>query len=122
MTQFAVTPEKNLLLQKKMAELNIKEEDLLEQFIKGSGKGGQKINKTSSTVYIKHIPTGIEVRSSKERSQSVNRFLARRLLVEKIEMSLSGKESPAQKKVNKLKKQKQKRKKRTALKLQKDDS
>jgi len=90
MPTFAVSEEKNKWLKEKMESLNIREEDILEKFIRSSGKGGQKVNKTSSCVYIKHIPTGIEIKRMKDRSQSINRFLARRELIERIER-LSGK-------------------------------
>ena len=90
MPTFAVSEEKNKWLKEKMESLGIREEDILEKFIRSSGKGGQKVNKTATCVYIKHIPTGIEVKCMKDRSQSINRFLARRELVERIER-LSGK-------------------------------
>lgn len=85
MIPFAVSEEKNKLLRKKMDELGIREADIDEKFIRSSGKGGQHVNKTSTCVYLKHIPTGIEVKCMRDRSQSVNRFLARRELLEKIE-------------------------------------
>ncbi|MBI5875185.1 MAG: peptide chain release factor-like protein [Deltaproteobacteria bacterium] len=115
MSTFAVSEEKNKWLKEKMESLNIREEDILEKFIRSSGKGGQKVNKTSTCVYIKHIPTGIEVKCMKDRSQSINRFLARRELVERIER-LSGKLTNEDIKRLKTKKQKQKRQKRAVLK------
>ena len=115
MPTFAVSEEKNKWLKEKMESLNIREEDILEKFIRSSGKGGQKVNKTSSCVYIKHIPTGIEIKCMKDRSQSINRFLARRELIERIER-LSGKLTNEDIKRLKAKKQKQKRQKRAALK------
>ena len=115
MPTFAVSEEKNKWLKEKMESLNIREEDILEKFIRSSGKGGQKVNKTSSCVYIKHIPTGIEIKRMKDRSQSIHRFLARRELIERIER-LSGKLTNEDIKRLKAKKQKQKRQKRAALK------
>lgn len=115
MSIFAVSEEKNRWLKEKMESLNIREEDIEEKFIRSSGKGGQKVNKTASCVYIKHIPTGIEVKCMKERSQSINRFLARRELVERIER-LSGALTDEDIKRLKAKKQKQKRQKRARLK------
>ena len=71
-------------LNARMRSLRIREEDLEETFIRGTGAGGQKINKTSSTVVLRHVPTGIEVRCQRERSQSQNRVLAREELCERI--------------------------------------
>jgi len=82
---FNVTHEKEKMLQDKMEALCIKETDIIERFIRSQGHGGQKVNKTSTCVYLKHIPTGIEVKCQKERSQSLNRFLARRILMNKIQ-------------------------------------
>ncbi|MEI8356729.1 MAG: peptide chain release factor-like protein [Deltaproteobacteria bacterium] len=98
-----------------MKSLDLREEDIEEKFIHSSGKGGQHVNKTSTCVYLKHLPTGLEVKCMKERSQSVNRFLARRELVEKIE-SLSGIRTLHEIRDEKLRKQKAKRKKRAAVK------
>ena len=121
MSTFAVSEEKNRWLKEKMESLNIREQDILEKFIRSSGKGGQKVNKTSSCVYIKHIPTGIEIKCMKDRSQSINRFLARRELVERIER-LSGKLTTDDIKKLKKKKQKSKRQKRAREKYQAGDT
>ena len=75
MTAFNVTPRKEKNLQDKMQRFGIKESDLIEKFIRSSGRGGQHVNKASTCVYLKHKPTGIEVKCSRERSQSLNRFL-----------------------------------------------
>jgi peptide chain release factor len=75
-------------LTKRMRKLGIRDEDLEETFIRGTGAGGQKINKTSSTVVLRHLPTGLEVRCQKERSQSQNRMVARQELVDKLESKL----------------------------------
>jgi len=118
---FAVNEAKNRWLLEKMQALGIREEDIEEKFIRSSGKGGQHVNKTSTCVYLKHLPTGMEVKCMKERSQSVNRFLARRELVEKIE-ALSGVVSARESKEDKLRKQKAKRKKRAATKYDSTES
>ncbi|KJU82407.1 peptidyl-tRNA hydrolase-like protein [Candidatus Magnetobacterium bavaricum] len=114
---FAVSPAKNAALKEKMNVLNIRESDIEESFIRSSGNGGQKVNKTASCVYLKHTPTGTEVKCMKDRSQSINRFLARRLLVEKIERLLKGEDSVIERKFQKIRKQKSKRKKRALARL-----
>jgi protein subunit release factor B len=118
--QAAVSRIKKQALTKKMVSLGIRETDLEEKFIRSSGKGGQKVNKTSSCVYLKHKPTGIEVKCQKERSQSLNRFLARRILVNKIEQLILGKKSAEQKRIAKIRRQKRKRSKRAKEKILKD--
>lgn len=75
-------------LAQRMRRLGIHEEDLEETFIRGTGAGGQKINKTSSTVVLVHRPTGLEVRCQRERSQAQNRLLARQELCNKLEGKL----------------------------------
>ena len=115
MTRFAVNEGKNQWLKERMEALRIPEKDLEETFVRSSGKGGQKVNKTSSCVFLKHLPTGIEVKCMRERSQSVNRYLARRELVERIE-KLSGYETAKDIRGEKIRKQKRKRTKRSRLK------
>jgi len=115
MIRFPVGEEKNQWLKKKMEALGIREEDIEEKFIRSSGSGGQKVNKTSTCVYLRHIHTGIEVKCMKERSQSLNRFLARRELVEKIS-KVSGQITSEDIKMGKIRRQKAKRKKRARLK------
>jgi len=115
MADFAVSPEKNRWLKERMASLGVKEEDLEERFIHASGKGGQHVNKSSSCVYLKHLPTGIEVKCMEERSQSLNRFLARRYLLEKIEEA-AGVPTKKSAKEEKLKRQKARRKRRSSAK------
>ena len=101
----------------KAGELKVFPWDIVEHFVRGSGKGGQKINKTSSCVLLKHIPTGIEVRCQKHREQSKNRLSAYKLLLLKIEEKIMGARSERAKKIFKLKKQKQKRSKRAKEKM-----
>jgi protein subunit release factor B len=84
MLVFAVSEEKNRQLIKLMAAAGLQEKDLDERFVRSSGAGGQHVNKSATCVYIRHIPTGIEVKCMRDRSQSVNRFLARRELAEKL--------------------------------------
>ena len=89
--KFGVNIQKEKALQEKMEELGVREQDLVEKFIRSSGPGGQKTNKVATCVYLKHIPSGIEVKVQRERSQTLNRFLARRLIVEKIETDIQHK-------------------------------
>ncbi len=113
--KFPVRPEKVRELYEQMHRLSILEEDLEETFIRCSGRGGQKVNKTSSGVRLYHRSTGLEVKCTKERSQSLNRFFARRMLVEKImekiEAGTSGM-SQGEIKAARIRKQKQKRRAR----------
>ena len=115
-----VNPSKEELLLSRMKKLGIYEKDIIEKFIRSSGKGGQHVNKASTCVYLKHIPTGIDVKVMRERSQSLNRFLARRLLTDKIEEMIKGKESKRQQEIEKLKRQKRKRSKRAKEKMLKN--
>jgi len=117
MINFPVREEKVEWLIKRMDALGVYEKDIEEKFIRSSGKGGQKINKVSTCVYLKHLPTGIEVKCMKERSQALNRFLARRELIRRIE-KLSGGISSEDIKMRKNKRQKLKRKKRAKLKYE----
>lgn len=104
-------------LENRMRELHIFESDLIEKFILGSGSGGQKINKTSSCVYLKHIPTDIEIKCQKDRSREMNRFYARRELCDRIEEKLFQEKSRKQQQIEKLRRQKRKRSKRAQEKI-----
>jgi protein subunit release factor B len=104
-------------LHKKMEELGIREEDLIEKFILGSGSGGQKINKTSSCVYLKHIPTGIEVKCQEERSRELNRFLARRKLVEEMDRRVNNAKTKKVKEEEKIRRQKRRKSRRQKQKM-----
>ena len=105
----SLSKEKNDELAARMERLGIREEDLLEKFILGSGKGGQKINKTSSCVYLKHLPSGIEIKCQKDRSRALNRFLARRDLCDRIEEQISDVKSKKQQEIEKIRRQKRRR-------------
>lgn len=109
--------QKERMLREKMQQLGIKEADILERFIRSSGPGGQNVNKTSTCVYLKHIPTGIEVKCQKERFQALNRYLARKLLVHKIETLILGRFSQERKRIEKIRRQKRRRSRRAKLKI-----
>ena len=104
-------------LEKRMNALGIKNKDLEEKFIKASGRGGQKVNKSSSAVFLKHKKTQLSVKCGKSRSQSLNRFYALRKLIEKIEETMMGMDAKKSKKLEKIKKQKQRRRRKTQKKL-----
>lgn len=110
----AVNPEKIKALEERFIALGIMEKDILEKFIRAQGRGGQKLNKTSSCVYLRHVPSGIEVKCQQERSQALNRFLARRILADKIEDGLTGRKNEGH---ERLRKQKLKRAKRARSKV-----
>jgi protein subunit release factor B len=117
---FNVTEEKQRALDAKMAQLGILEGDIVEHFVHSSGPGGQNVNKRSTCVYLRHLPTGIEVKCQKDRSQAMNRFLARRILVNKIEASILGRESDEQQRIEKIRRQKRKRSRRAKEKVLED--
>jgi len=115
--RFSVRMSKEKGLKAKMDSLGIKETDLEEKFIRSSKAGGQKVNKTSTCVYLKYKPTGIEVKCQKERSQALNRFLARRILVNKIESLVLGRNREEQRRIEKIRRQKRKRSRRAKEKM-----
>ncbi len=89
--QNPITSDKLAALEQRMVALGIAEADLLEKFVRGSGAGGQKINKTSNCVFLKHLPTGVCIKCQMDRSREMNRFLARRELCEQLEAIREGK-------------------------------
>ena len=106
-------------LEQKMAKLGIRKADIQEKFVKSSGRGGQKVNKSVSAVFVSHLPTGLSVKVGKHRSQHLNRFVALRRLVEKIEAHKTGTSDKDALKIEKLRKQKQRRKRKAKKKLAK---
>ena len=117
MTIYPVSEQKIKYLQQSLARLGIKASDLKESFIRSGGHGGQNVNKVSTCVVIRHIPTGLEVRCQRERSQALNRYLAIRLLVEKLEDRKLGAESKHRQAMEKIRRQKRKRSKRAKDKM-----
>lgn len=112
MSNHTIRPEKQDQLAARMLKLGIREVDLVERFIKGGGKGGQKINKTSSCVYLFHRPSGIEIKCQYERSQALNRFLARRELCDRLEQRLLGAQSARRQEIERIRRQKRRRSRR----------
>ena len=117
MKSFGVSKQKQVALSREMERLGIREEDIEETFTRSSGPGGQNVNKLATCVHLRHRPSGIAVKVMRERSQALNRFLARRSLAEKIAARIHGEVSAERKKERKIIKQKKRRKRKTAKKL-----
>jgi protein subunit release factor B len=101
----------------RMSRLGIQEGDLVEKFILGSGSGGQKINKTSSCVYLKHLPSRLEVKCQSTRSRELNRIYARRELCQQFEEIHLKEKSKRQKEAEKIRRQKRRRSRRAQEKV-----
>ena len=115
-----VSPEKEAALAARMEALGVSEDDLRETFVRSSGPGGQKVNKTSTCVQLVHLPTGLAVKCQQERSQVLNRFLARRLLLDRIERLRKGLEDAEKTRREKIRRQKRKRSQRAKEKILQD--
>jgi peptide chain release factor len=112
-----ISEEKQNALLERLSRVGVREEDLIEKFILGSGSGGQKINKTSSCVYLKHLPTGTEVKCQQERSRELNRYYARHALCDKLEEALFQEKSRKQQEFEKVRRQKRRRSRRAKEKM-----
>lgn len=108
-----ISPAKLERLKHKIAQLGIDLRLMEEQFVRGGGKGGQKVNKTSNAVVLRYPPLGLVVKVHRERQRSLNRFLALRELVEKAEMMLSPETSDRLREWERQKKQKERRRRRS---------
>ena len=112
-----ISPKKQRVLIERMNQLGIKEEDLRESFIRSSGPGGQKVNKSASCVYLVHVPTGLFVKCQQSRSQTLNRFLARRILFDRIERFRKGHIAVEKEKIERIRRQKRRRSKKAKEKV-----
>lgn len=111
--QAPITPEKLSALDARLAALGVAAADLVEKFVRGSGAGGQKINKTSSCVFLKHLPSGVCIKCQLDRSREMNRYLARRELCEQLEAIRAGQAAARTEAIEKLRRQKRPRSRRS---------
>ncbi len=112
MNLFGVTPEKDTALRVRMAACGIAETDLEEKFIRSGGPGGQHVNTSATCVYLRHPASGLEVKMQQARSQALNRFYARRRLCELIEAQRGDAGTPEARRIAKIRKQKERRRRR----------
>ena len=122
MSSFPVSPGKRAQLDERMAKLGVRESDIEESFVKSGGHGGQNVNKLATCVMLVHRPTGLQVKSQETRQQGLNRFIARRLLLDKIEQLQTGKVAAEQAKIEKIRRQKRKRSRRAKERMLADKS
>ena len=114
---FPVSPEKVRALAERMARLEVRDADLEEQFVRSGGHGGQNVNKVATCVVLRHVPSGIAVKCQEARTQAMNRFLARRLLCDRIEERRTGMASRAQQEAERIRRQKRRRSRRAKAKM-----
>jgi protein subunit release factor B len=107
-----VSAEKARALEARLAALGVRAEDLEEQFVRSGGRGGQNVNKVATCVVLRHRPTGVVVKCQQERSQAMNRFLARRLLADKLEARIRGVADAAARERARIRRQKRRRSRR----------
>ena len=109
MNAFPINPEKEQQLARRMAALGVREADIEETFVRSGGHGGQNVNKTATCVMLLHLPTRLQVKCQETRQQGLNRFIARRLLLDKIEKLQTGQVAAEQARIEKIRRQKRKR-------------
>ena len=112
MSSLPIAPNKLAELERRMAALSVREADFQETFVRSGGAGGQKVNKSSSCVMVLHRPTGLRVKCQTTRHQGLNRLMARRLLLDKIERLQKGFVASERSRIEKVRRQKRKRSRR----------
>ena len=122
MGSFPVSLEKETQLTQRMASLNVREADIEESFVRSGGHGGQNVNKTSTCVMLVHRPTGLQVKCQETRQQGLNRFIARRLLLDKIEEKQKGYVAAQREEIERIRRQKRKRSRRAKNRMLADKS
>src|SRR5580700_3480174 len=117
MGAFPVSLEKANQLAQRMAALGVSEAEIEESFVRSGGHGGQNVNKTSTCVMLVHRPTGMQVKCQETRQQGLNRFIARRILLDKIEARKNGVIAAQRAEIEKIRRQKRRRSRRAKNKM-----